>query len=148
MTIIVDKHSHSTIGEINKTSILTGGSICNTQLIEITDKNCYVYKQLATAPADFFLCEKTGLETLGKTNIFRTPKIYSTSTESILLEYIKPIKADKAQWYQLGEKLAELHQVTHTEYGFAENNFLGLIPQQNTWKKIGQAFIVNNVYAL
>ena len=124
---------HKLFNNITATSNLSGGSICQAQLLTTTNGDKYVYKQLKQAPKDFFLQEKTGLETLAKSRIFSTPEVYATTEKGILLEYIKPTATSKQQWYKLGEKLAQLHQITQPQYGFFADNFLALIPQNNHW---------------
>jgi len=121
--------------KIIKTSPLSGGSICNTELLQTADDQYYVYKQLTSAPDDFFVCEQSGLATLAENHIFKTPKVYAATADGILMRYIESIQPNNQHWYRFGEKLARLHQIKNKNYGFAENNFIGLIAQQNSWQQ-------------
>ncbi len=120
---------------VEQTLTLTGGSICHTQLLKTATGKSYVYKQLNHAPTDFFICEQTSLATLAATGIFKTPTVYSVEQNAILLQYIDAIEPTNKHWYRLGEQLAQLHCITNNVYGFHENNFIGSIPQQNTWQE-------------
>lgn len=111
---------------------LTGGSVCNTYKI-VTHTQAYVYKHLNNAPKEMFNEEQLGLSTLQKTSCFKTPYIYLCENDFILMEYITPVM--QPRWQQVGEQLANLHRNTHTEYGFANNNYLATIPQNNQWQK-------------
>jgi len=116
------------------TALLTGGSICKTQRLQTQDNQYYVYKQLPSAPSNFFIAEKVGLETLAKSNVVKTPRVYAVSADGILLQYIKPIRPNNKHWQMLGEKLACLHRIKNQRYGFTQNNFIGLIQQDNHWQ--------------
>ena len=119
---------------VEQTLPLTGGSICHTQLLKTATGESYVYKQLNNAPKDLFTCEQTSLATLAATGIFKTPKVYNVGQNAILLQYIDIIESTNKHWYRLGEQLAQLHCITNDAYGFHENNFIGTVPQQNTWQ--------------
>lgn len=54
-----------------------------------------------------------------------------------MLQWIECGERTEAFWKTLGEGLAALHQITNDAFGFAENNYMGSVPQSNdahlTW---------------
>lgn len=125
---------------VKQTLSLTGGSTCHTQLLKTAKGKAYVFKQLNDTPRNFFIREQAGLETLTITGIFKTPTVYAADQHGILLQYIDTIRPTNKHWYQLGQQLAQLHQITHHTYGFNEDNFIGSIPQKNTWQNDWPSF--------
>src|SRR5690606_12476598 len=51
----------------------------------------------------------------------------------LLLEDLQPAARAADYWQQLGHGLAQLHQHTSTQFGFAYDNYIGSTPQPNGW---------------
>jgi fructosamine-3-kinase len=51
----------------------------------------------------------------------------------LILEWVEPGVPDASFWEAFGTGLAELHRVTGAGYGFRRDNFIGRLPQWNTW---------------
>lgn len=87
-----------------------------------------------------FEAEAEGLRHLSETQLFTVPDVVCTGTVSdhsfIVLEHILMQPGDAADWYALGQRLAELHlQETQAMYGWQEDNYIGHTLQPNAWHK-------------
>lgn len=123
---------------IREIKAVSGGSINQVTYVE-TNKNKYIMKTHTSMPGNFFTQEVLGLSALSC--CVRVPKVYSyqyheqTGESSLWLEWIPPgIRGAEAE-EALGRKLGQLHQSTHTAYGFVEDNYLGIFPQPNSWSE-------------
>ncbi len=83
-----------------------------------------------------FESEEFGLKLLSSTNSIRIPEvIYRSQANDIsflLLEYIERGTPSSAFWKEFGVSLASLHFVSNDKFGLESNNFIGILPQQNT----------------
>lgn len=52
----------------------------------------------------------------------------------LLMNWIDSGSKGKDFWEVFGRGLAQMHRSTVARYGFAEDNFIGRIPQENTWE--------------
>jgi protein-ribulosamine 3-kinase len=115
---------------------LAGGSINNTVLLS-TSEGSFVLKWNENAPETLLETEAKGLHILADAKALRVPKVLCLGTTQnrpwLLMEYIETGHARPEYWQKLGQGLALLHGHRHTEYGLDFDNFLGSIPQQNTW---------------
>ena len=98
--------------------------------VKINDKN-----QLTN-----FEAECAGLEHLQKAELFRVPQAICLGTVSnhsfLVLEHINMQPGSKKAWFEFGQNLAQLHKLqTQQMYGWQEDNFIGLTPQPNKWRK-------------
>src|SRR5690606_8307395 len=98
--------------------------------------------------AGILQAEKNGLHFLAEQRVIKTPAIAGFHTiensQILILEWIQQSKPTKKAWQQLGEQLAALHQLSAQQFGFDENNFIGSLPQANTWKKTWTDFFLEN----
>ena len=129
-------HIAEIIGEkINAFRPVSGGDISKAFLLE-TSQNRYFLKvnnhQEALA---MFQAEKLGLETIYKTNTIAVPEVFYCGTfenqSLLLLEYIENKSPEKKDFQKLGTKLAALHNISQTSFGFASDNYIGRLFQSN-----------------
>jgi fructosamine-3-kinase len=123
----------------------SGGSINQTQVLELTNGQRVFLKQNANAPRDFFLAETRGLKLLAQTeNGPRIPKpivVQPGSTPTfLLLEYIESSTEDKNFAERLARSLAQLHRMGQDYFGLDHDNYIGSTPQNNTLEKDGIKF--------
>ncbi len=59
----------------------------------------------------------------------------------LLMEWIEPGNGDQRE---LGTALAKLHQVTAPQFGFRKDNYLGILPQINTYEENWWTFFFKN----
>ncbi len=94
-------------------------------------------------PSTMFSSESLGLEELRNIGVFRIPVVYAHSRSYLALEWIEDqVEKKKDNLYaKMGMLLAKQHK-HHTEnsYGWREDNFIGKIPQQNTWNSSWSVF--------
>jgi fructosamine-3-kinase len=92
-----------------------------------------------------FEAEAEGLEHLNNTNLFKIPKVVCMGVVSdhsfLVLEHLALTDSNDQSWIKFGQTLANLHK-KHTQqmYGWQEDNFIGLTPQANQWKKKWSCF--------
>ena len=129
-----------------ETSFATsGGSINQTQLLNLTNGQRIFLKQNPSPPTDFFLSETRGLKLLSQVkNGPRIPKPLAVQSVSrptfILLEYIESSSEDENFAEKLALSLAELHRMSQEHYGLDHDNYIGSTPQKNALEKDGIVF--------
>jgi fructosamine-3-kinase len=124
---------------VDEFSSVGGGDI--NQAGKVTDKEgqTFFVKWNDSAPDDMFPKEEKGLTLLRSAESgLQIPKVIGTGStkdgiDFILMTFIKEgsPKADSNQ--KFGEKLAKLHQNTSDQYGLDYDNYIGRLPQSNTW---------------
>lgn len=94
-------------------------------------------------------CERRGLEELRRHQSrhgLHTPEVLKSEPHQLTLERIAGISPSTQDWQRLGEGLAKLHQVTSDQFGFSEDNFIGLNPQPNpSSKNWGEFFFTHRL---
>lgn len=118
---------------------LTGGDINEAYLLS-TASGKYVLKAntKATAPA-MFAAEQKGLQILAATETIAIPSIIGLDKVDnyafLVLDFIPTGESSILFWENFGQQLAALHQCSHTHFGLAFDNFIGLLPQSNNLKE-------------
>jgi fructosamine-3-kinase len=128
---------------------ITGGCINQAFRLTLKDKRNYFGKiNSSTAFPDLFVKEKNGLELLNKHQVIRTPAIIDVSVveadQIIILEWIPTGTPTKDFWKVFGERLANLHQISADDFGLNEDNYMGSVPQSNSFKKTWPDFFMYN----
>ena len=112
-----------------------GGSINETFLVQTTQSHLFCKTNDAHKFPGLFRLEAAGLEALRKENIFAIPEVIdqfeSNGKQVLLLEWIGRGIPTPTFWKNFGRQLSELHQVTHTQFGWKEDNYMGAVPQSN-----------------
>ncbi|GAA4880836.1 fructosamine kinase family protein [Ferrimonas pelagia] len=118
---------------------VTGGDI--HQAYKIEDHHCALFvKTNHKDKLDLFETEAHGLKLLAQSPTLVVPEVITTGKSAdhafLALQYLEFSPGTKAQWFQLGEDLARLHQDhCQSQYGFDEDNFIGATVQPNKWSK-------------
>lgn len=136
---LIDELENRLEGEINSHASVGGGCIANGGRIEVGDRS-YFLKWGPMEVARTFPGEAAGLEALGAAPgpvVVPDVEIVAASAENrpgfLVLEWINAGRQGLKFWETFGEGLAELHQHTGDRYGFEQDNFIGRLPQANTW---------------
>lgn len=127
-----------------------GGSINQAYRLEGTDGARYFLKVNESRHLPMFVAEAAGLEAIAATNTIRVPVhiTHGNADEQsyLVLEHLELSSHGDARL--LGEQLAVLHRNTSipslplqgggrgdasTCFGFAQDNFIGITPQPNSW---------------
>lgn len=115
-----------------------GGSINQTYRITLPGQQQFFCKvNNAQRFPQLFLKEKTGLERLGKTGTIKVPKVVAYSVfdnnQILVLEWIESGTKDEMFFRRFGEQLAALHQCNGKSFGLDHDNYMGSVPQTNSF---------------
>jgi fructosamine-3-kinase len=124
-----------------------GGSINNCYRITVNGKDrAFIKFNSSNKFPLLFEKEKNGLQFLAAQNVIRIPEIIHCDivdeTQVLLLEWIDRSGPTEQFWKKLGEQLANLHYVSHQSFGFAEDNYMGALPQANDFSKSWTDFFI------
>lgn len=136
----------SVIGEVREASSVGGGCISNATRIR-TDKGTWFLKYADGEAGQTFEAEAAGLRALRaaaqNTGVCVPEVLHAQNanggTGLLLMEWIEPGLADSNYWERFGRALARLHKQRAPAsgdagpFGFTTDNFIGRLPQQNTW---------------
>jgi fructosamine-3-kinase len=117
-----------------------GGCINNGARLQTKSGDSFFLKTNTSAPEDMFTREAEGLAELRKASGPRFPEPYLWAEEFLLMEDLKPAPPAADYWEKLGRQLAQLHNATNPQFGFAHDNYLGSTPQPNKWNADGYEF--------
>ncbi|MBL90443.1 MAG: hypothetical protein CMH56_01335 [Myxococcales bacterium] len=114
-----------------------GGDICQSYLAQITGGPTVFVKAGDPSFQNMFAMEQKGLNALAQCTELTVPTpqhVNQNSEVAILVMNALDFgpKTDKGQRH-LGRGLAQMHQITHTRFGFEADNFIGKTPQKNQW---------------
>ena len=123
---------------------LSGGSINRVYHLVIGKVEFVIKINLSNRFPNMFEKEKKGLELLAKSS-FKIPKPIAFGTlenfDYLVLEYIQP--GSSINWEIFGFKLAQLHKITHSQFGLDHNNYIGSLEQNNNYKSTWEEFYSN-----
>lgn len=128
---------------------VSGG--CINQCYRVTDSNkrsVFVKLNSISQFPGLLLKEKNGLKYLQNQQIIKTPAVKGYEEEGefqlLVMEWIDQAGPTQHSWNKLGEQLAHLHRVTSQQYGFDQDNYIGSLPQENTWQQSWVKFFVEH----
>ncbi|STP28266.1 fructosamine-3-kinase [Enterococcus durans] len=120
---------------------ITGGDVNQTYRIE--GQCSYFLKIHPNIGKEFFEVEATGLKELAP--YVRVPETYMLGEIQdgayLLMEWIEPGEGSQEE---LAATLANLHKVTAPQFGYRKNNYLGILPQINTFEEDWWTFFFKN----
>jgi len=131
---IGEKHSLN----IQSFKPLTGGDINEVYKLECKDQNLVLKLNSASKFPGMFEAEKKGLELLATPGVIQIPKVFETAIlddySYLLLEYV-PTGTKGPDFCQVfGRQLAKLHSQRNDHFGLDHDNYLGSLPQQNSYR--------------
>lgn len=91
------------------------------------------------APSGLFQAEAHGLRALRMADGWVVPRVLGVGDSFLLLEHLRGGSAPDAM-EQLGRAVASLHRLIGCAYGLDRDNFVGPVPQDNTWSDSWPAF--------
>lgn len=116
---------------------LSGGCIHNASVIEGTNGHRFFVKRNTLGHAAAYAAEAHSLDKLAATQTLRVPLpigVCSTEAEAALVLEFLPMGAKKPEGMrQLGSGLAKLHRHRGEAFGWDHDNWIGSMPQRNTW---------------
>jgi len=118
---------------------LSGGDINQAFEVGLADGRAVFVKSNVSAPNDMFVAEARGLAWLAEAKALRVPAVLAASgandlTPFLALELIRsaPSRAPNFD-EQLGRGLAALHRHGAQAFGLDHDNYVGRLPQKNTF---------------
>lgn len=113
-----------------------GGCIHNARRLQ-TDAGDFFLKYNSADESDNFHAETKGLRLLGAAGALRVPQAIATGADGshawLLMEHIPSGGRQKGFWEDFGRGLAALHGHGADAFGLDHANFIGRLPQRNTW---------------
>jgi fructosamine-3-kinase len=130
-------------GEVTSATVLTGGHANQARRLTTSGAVHFILKQNEGSEDRLFACEAAGLQALRDAGM-RTPDVYAVDTDFLLLEDLGEQTSRVPDWEALGRAVAYQHRHTNERFGFAYDNYLGPLPQINTWTEDGHEFFGQN----
>ncbi len=152
LPISIHQHCENILGaDIQQVLSVKGGDINQSRLIR-TSKGSFFLKFNTSSSANLILSsEKKGLTLIASSGKIRTPNLISLNRNSegsfLLMEYISSKSPSPLFWHQFGVQLADLHRVRNTHFGLDHSNYIGTLPQSNSYHSDLLSFIIEERYA-
>lgn len=146
LRIVIKRELQENIQSVRNVS---GGSINQAACVELSSTGPCFLKWNRTADPDMFRKEVHGLRLLAEAKSgLRIPSVILQGTTGdqtgfLMLEFISEGSSQSHSDQDFGERLAKLHSVHHKRYGLDENNFIGRLPQSNSWHDTWIDFFVD-----
>ena len=132
--------------EITQCTSVSGGCIANASRLE-TDEGPLFLKWGDRDVARTFPGEAAGLDAMAAADaslVIPPVEGYDTTADNrpgyLVMKWINTGHKGRRFWSSFGQGLAEMHRHTGDEYGFSVDNFIGQLPQSNTWMTAWPAF--------
>ncbi|WP_313385979.1 fructosamine kinase family protein [Chishuiella sp.] len=128
---------------------IKGGDINDAFRIESFNKKYFLKVNSATNFPNLFIKEARALNTIKETKTFPIPKVLNLGEvgkdfQYLLLEWIEPSTPTVVNWEKLGRNLAKLHQNTNNQFGWSEDNYIGIVLQPNKFEDNWNDFYAQN----
>ncbi|GAB3648228.1 fructosamine kinase family protein [Echinicola sediminis] len=121
---------------IKSVRLISAGTMNQSVLLE-TDKGALFLKSNHFPSPDIFHQEIKGLTLLHKHSPVQIPKTIGSGRikdqNYLLIEWIHGGYPTPSYWENLGHGLAELHMATSPQFGLADDNYIAILPQKNTF---------------
>lgn len=126
----------SEVGDIASLFPVHGGDINQSYQIQNSRDQKFFLKVNRRECEPMFEAEIHGLRVLSENSNFRIPRVMGVYTggdnSGLLMEWIEKSQPDERSWEQFWRCLSDLHSIQGESFGLAENNFIGVIDQDNT----------------
>ena len=136
---VIEFCSEAGFGSIVAAEILKGGAVNQTRRLTTNSQTTLILKGSENPPADLYPCEALSLRTLRAAGL-RTPAVLAVGADFLLLDDLGSTPLGDAAWEELGRAIAHLHKHLNEQFGFEQNNYLGLLRQHNPWTDDGHDF--------
>lgn len=137
--------------DLPKVSTLAGGDINQVYLLSTANEKWVVKVNDRKRFPDMLAKEKRALDYFIRSKLalnYAQPLLageFDNDQFLVLIYMASSInKLDKAGQERLGKGLAEQHQITSTQFGWEEDNYIGSLEQPNSWRPNWAAFYAEN----
>ena len=127
--------------QIANSQNVSGGSINRAAKVTLSDDTTCFLKWNTSADSNMFVVEEKGLNLLNSAETaLRVPQVFTIGktddgTGFLLEEFIEEGRAKSKSAESFGKALAALHQHHEKNYGLDHDNYIGRLPQSNSWKE-------------
>lgn len=127
---------------------LSGGSINQAAKITLSSGESCFLKWNRTADPEMFVKEKKGLDLLHDADTaLHVPGVLATGeteegTGFLIQEFVAEGRSKTNSAENFGRALAELHRHHNKQYGLDHDNYIGRLPQSNSWHESWIDFFV------
>lgn len=125
---------------------VSGGCINAAGRLDTDQGPFFIKWNNATAYPGMFAAEMAGMKALYEPRVIRVPQmigIGEADTEAFLImEWLESARQQPNFFTHFGQQLAALHRNTHAQYGFEQDNYIGSLPQSNTWHADWISFMI------
>ena len=126
---------------------LSGGDINEVFLLKCEEGNFVVKLNNAFKFPKMFDAEARGLKLLKHNSSFKIPDVIANgmdgNTSYLILEYISPGNPSKDFPEKFAYALATLHKTTAEHFGLAHDNYIGSLPQKNSFCSSASGFYIS-----
>lgn len=118
-------------GDSNQAWLLSG----SIQTDSTSFASIFFVKINAASKTTMFAAEKAGLEAIAESFTVQVPRYITHGVAGqhsfLVLEYLDMVTLGKSKL--LGSQLAAMHYVHASQFGWSQNNTIGITPQHNSW---------------
>jgi fructosamine-3-kinase len=125
--------------DIQSAKSVSGGSINQSAKVVLNDGRCCFLKWNTSADPVMFSKEQQGLTLLQSADTdLRIPNVLATGSTTdnigwLAQEFMTEGRAQSGSGQTFGRELAALHQHHAEQFGLDHDNFIGRLPQPNSW---------------
>lgn len=127
------------LGEIVSAKSLKGGAVNLTRRLTTTSQTSLILKGSPDPAPDLYPCEALSLRTLKQAGM-PTLEVLVVGADFLLMDDLGSTPMSGVSWEALGRAIAQLHLHTNGQFGFEQDNYLGLLRQYNPWTADGHEF--------
>ena len=134
--------------DVKVVSTVAGGSINDCFRLQSGGDYFFLKINSSARYPSMFFAESEGLKRIGATNSVRVPQILAAGVESgeqfLLMEWVQSGRASRSSLEVLGARLAALHRNSARSFGLDHDNYMGSLPQKNSYSDNWTDFFINN----
>lgn len=127
---------------------LHGGDINSVYLIEADGRLLVVKQNEALKFPEMFAKEFRAMLFLREKSVLYYPEVFQYFTtdkhQFLVMEYVEAGKNTSSSQQRLGQGLAKQHQISNTQFGWNEDNYMGSLKQVNTHNHNWNSFFAEN----
>ena len=123
--------------EIKSFKPVSGGDISSAYLLETQHQKLFLKVNSKSFAKSMFLAEQKGLQVIESTKTIAVPHVHLVAELDckafLLMDFIESRRPNAKDYIHFGRDLASLHLVSNEQFGFSSDNFIGSLPQSNTF---------------
>jgi fructosamine-3-kinase len=123
---------------------LEGGYASKTFRVRTTQGRTVVVKTQDDVPPDLYALEADGLDALRAPGGFAVPEVVRVTPNFIVLTDLGTAEPSPTYWADAGRALALQYRQTADNFGYHQDNYLGVLPQRNPWTTDGHTFFAEH----